>query len=266
MMTLGMLMVAGCRDAPESAEAPDPALGHALPGLVFAANAPVFDTGDSAYTELVRNEDLWKIHHGGAWRADCHSEEEIYQAMRPIWNQDSGSRILISAAGDIAFREIRELIRGGARAGFWRVDFLVATGKRGGANHALCLKLPRMGWSPPEHEPFFIIIDAQGVVSSGTGASRKVLDRDPAVHALPKLNALLQFYVAAANAENCKPYCQVYADPESSYQRVIDLLSCFHANGIEEVVFTDIIEEPESPPSFKTKPRAPSFPPLRPDE
>lgn len=84
-----------------------------------------------------------------------------------------------------------------------------------------------------------ISLDAEGSVSTGSGAPKQSMDSDPADHALPKLNSLLDLYATAAKAAQCQPLCQVYADPAVNYQRVIDLFSRFHAHGIR-IRFTDL--------------------------
>ena len=76
---LGMLICAGCGKHSDAEQAVQRARGHALPDLVFAANAPVFDAGGIPYAEAVWIDGIWKIHDGGVWRADCRSDDEIYK-------------------------------------------------------------------------------------------------------------------------------------------------------------------------------------------
>lgn len=251
---LGILILAGCEKPAELAH------GHALPDLVFAANAPELDPEGAAYAEAVWTDGLWKIHEDGMWRADCRSGDDIFQAMREIRDQRPDSRVLISAGGNTPFREIVELIRNTARAGFWRVDFLVATGAQARTNHSFTLKLPTRDESDLlDVDPLFISLDAQGVVHTGRGAARTRQDTDPADHALPKLNGLLEIYTAAAKAASSRPVCQVYADPDVAYQRVIDLMARFHEHGIVHIYFSnpDEYERTKRLEKPATRPRPP---------
>ena len=215
------------------------AQGANLPGLVHAANAPIFDTAGNSYTELVLSNGIWKIHDNGNWQTAGWTENEIHTALKDV---DHHRQILLSAEGNTAFADIRKAVRGAARAGFPRVDFLVSTGSGDGKNHAFFLKLGLTDGSemPFKIEPFMISLDAEGSVFTGLGPSKRLMDTNPADHSLPKLNSQLELYTNAGKAAQCQPLCQVYADPAVNYQRVTDLFSRFHAHGLATIIFIDL--------------------------
>ncbi len=95
----------------------------------------------------------------------------------------------------------------------------------------------------PKIEPLFIKVDATGAVYSGVGAAQLPLDSDSSVRDLPLLNAQLQLYSSAAKSAGNNPLVQVWVDPGTLQQRVIDVLNALAAVGITSVTFTDLIEE-----------------------
>jgi biopolymer transport protein ExbD len=271
-MLLGMLMCAGCGKHSDAQQAAQRARGHALPDLVFAANAPVFDAGGIPYAEAVWIDGIWKIHDGGVWRADCRNDDEIYKAMQEIWEKRQDSRILISAGGGMALREIVNVIRGSAKNGFWRMDFLVATGVPSREIHSFLLNVPKAEGCGirPDIDPLLITLDARGLVYTGTGPDRRLHDTDPADHALPKINELLEIHAATAKAAGFRPPVLLHADPAVNYQRFIDLFARFHEHRITEIMLRiDDVPKNDEPlkrwKSFNHKPRPPSSP-LPPDE
>jgi len=102
--------------------------------------------------------------------ADGTDEGGTSKIMEGIKGKRPDSRILISAEKNTAFREIETMVRDAARAGLTGIDFLVASGSPKPETHAFHLDLPKMGdeeripW-----DPFFIRLDANGTVHSGTG-------------------------------------------------------------------------------------------------
>lgn len=136
---LVFFVLAGCgKNEPSTALAQ----GNHLPGLVHAANAPIFDVTRKSYTEMVLSNGIWKIHDGGKWRADGRTEDVIHTALK---DTDHERQILISAEGNTVFDDIKKAVRGAARAGFPKVYFLVSTGSGDGKNHAFCLDFPLAG-------------------------------------------------------------------------------------------------------------------------
>lgn len=94
----------------------------------------------------------------------------------------------------------------------------------------------------PDIEPLFIRIDATGAIYTGTGASQQVMDSDTSVRELPLLKGQLDMYSSAARAANSKPLVQIWADGDSSQQRVIDVLNALAGVNITSVTFTDLVD------------------------
>jgi biopolymer transport protein ExbD len=94
----------------------------------------------------------------------------------------------------------------------------------------------------PKIEPMFIRVDATGVIYSGVGAGQQQLDTDASVRDVPLLDSQLNLYSAAALSAGGNPLVQVYVDPGTTQQRVIDVLNALAGAGISSVTFTDLIE------------------------
>ena len=94
----------------------------------------------------------------------------------------------------------------------------------------------------PKIEPMFIRVDEAGAIYTGTGASQQALDTDMSVRDIPLLLSQLQLYAAAARSAGNNPLVQVYVDPGTTQQRVIDVLNALAAVGISSVTFTDLLE------------------------
>jgi biopolymer transport protein ExbD len=88
-------------------------------------------------------------------------------------------------------------------------------------------------------EPLSIRITNSGEIAAGTGASRQTLDSATAGANLPVLEAQLRIYKSAAQAANSPPVVQILVEPAAPYQRFIDALSRFHANGIRPYFLPD---------------------------
>jgi biopolymer transport protein ExbD len=249
-LLLGILMLAGCEKQAnvEIVNAPaELAQGYTLSDLVFAANAPVFNPVETSYVEAVRSEGAWDIHAQGEIKGPCRSEDEIYQAVGELLGTQGTQgepRIVISAERDTPFAEIRTMVRGAAKAGFGRVDFLVSTASQKRVNHTFPLELPAADGGGPAYdiEPFMVSVDEKGQVLMGLGAGRTMLDSDPEDHTLPKLGSTLELFSAAARAAQCQPYCMVHVDAAARYQRVIDVLSRFNGHQIARIIFTDFTD------------------------
>jgi biopolymer transport protein ExbD len=93
----------------------------------------------------------------------------------------------------------------------------------------------------PDIEPMFIKVESGGAIFSGTGASQQALDNNPDERTLPLLLSQLELYRAAALSAGSKPLVQIYVDPDSTQQRVIDVLNALAKVGITSVTFTDLV-------------------------
>lgn len=94
----------------------------------------------------------------------------------------------------------------------------------------------------PKIDPMFIKVNAAGAVFTGAGDAQQSLDTDVSVRELPLLNSQLQLYSAAAKSAGNNPLVQIWVDPGTTQQRVIDVLNALAAVGISSVTFTDLIE------------------------
>ena len=261
---LGLAFLAACGKPTDKEVAVVPTHGSKLPDLVFAANAPVFDTGRTPFVEAVWTDGVWKIHDAGVWIANGTDEIWISSILEEIKDKRPDSRILISAEKKTAFREIETMVRGAASAGLTGINFLVASGSPKTGTHAFHLDLPKMG-DDEGHipwDPFLIRLDAQGAVYSGTGIAASTLDPAASDHTLPGLNDQLEMSAAAARASRSPAICLVYIEPAASYQRAIDLVSRFHEHRVL-MRFTNFrIDPPESRKhELRRKPQTKPLPP-----
>ena len=105
------------------------------------------------------------------------------------------------------------------------------------------LKLPKAAPQDqqPDIQPFFIKIDAKGSVFVNVGAAQERLDGGG--EKLPKLDARIELYVAAARLGKAEPVVQIYVEGEAKHERVVDVLNILAKHDIEKVTFTDLIEE-----------------------
>ena len=94
----------------------------------------------------------------------------------------------------------------------------------------------------PKIEPMFIRVDAAGVIYTGVGAGQQQLDQDAGVRDVPLLDSQLDLYAAAARSAGSTPLVQVFVDPGTTQQRVIDVLNSLAGAGISSVTFTDLVE------------------------
>ncbi len=95
---------------------------------------------------------------------------------------------------------------------------------------------------PPEIEPMFIRVDANGTIFTGTGAAQQTLDTDAESREVPLLDSTLDLYASAARSADSTPLVQIYADGSASQQRVIDVLNALARARITSVTFTDLID------------------------
>lgn len=94
----------------------------------------------------------------------------------------------------------------------------------------------------PKIEPMFIRVDAAGTIYTGVGAGQQQLDQNADDRNVPLLDSQLDLYSAAARSAGSNPLVQVWVDPGTTQQRVIDVLNSLAGAGISSVTFTDLIE------------------------
>lgn len=96
--------------------------------------------------------------------------------------------------------------------------------------------------TPPDIDPKFIRIDANGTISVGAGSSQIPMDSDPDSRTLPLLTEDLKSYASAAKMADTKALVQLYVDGGASQQRVIDVLNALASVDITNVTFTDLVD------------------------
>lgn len=106
----------------------------------------------------------------------------------------------------------------------------------------MALPAANPGTELPKIEPLFIKIESSGAIFTGTGSMQQPMDSDPTVRDLPLLRTQLELYSDTAKAAAATPLVQIYADGESTQQRVIDVLNALAGADIKSVTFTDLVD------------------------
>jgi biopolymer transport protein ExbD len=94
----------------------------------------------------------------------------------------------------------------------------------------------------PKIDPMFIKVDAGGAIYTGVGAGQQALDTNSDSREVPLLDSQLELYASAARSAGNNPLVQVWVDPGTTQQRVIDVLNALAGAGISSVTFTDLLE------------------------
>jgi biopolymer transport protein ExbD len=261
-LILPLCLLASCeKEEPSTVRVPSSLrLDHfELPVAFFSKDQ--LSSADSGYIEALVDGDLTEIHHPNGFSASTaggQSFDEVLEGIsRSVPHQGTIPPLLISATASTKFGTIRSVIRTAATAGIYRILFLVKSDSRG--TGIIRFEVPTMGDELPDIEPFFIQIDDKGEIFTGTGPGRTRIDGGADDRDLEKLNDVLKLFAAAAKSagsENAP--CQIYVNPEASYQRMIDLLSMMKKWGLKPY-FTDMEHEPRPKPILQA-PRKPSAP------
>jgi biopolymer transport protein ExbD len=240
-----LLILSGCH---KNAASVAKSHGSSLPDLATAEGAPLFAT-EQPYTEIVRTGDVWQVYDRGKSLGEQRLDDEgvgvFKQAYEQVRLRNGEGAIHLAAGGKAAFGEIGSAIRAVAKAGFWRIDFLVRSPAQSGIR-ALRLDLPVPdGTGPPAGiEPLLIRILADGSIYEGAGESRRKLE---GAAGTSSLGTNLKSFAEMARREGKTPWVQVYPDRECSYQRVIDVMDGLHAQGISRVYFLSSHESDQEP-------------------
>jgi biopolymer transport protein ExbD len=249
-----LLILAGCHKNGASVAKPH---GSSLPDLVTAEGAPLF-AAEPPYTEVVRTGDVWKVYDRGELlgeqRIDDEAIEVFRQARERARSRDGEGEILLAAGGTETFGEIRAGIRAAAKAGFWRIEFLVRS-PTDTEIRSLRLDLPTMNEPSPRwggEGPFFQI-RSDGSIHVGSGAHLVTLEGGSGT---TRLDAYLKSFMESAGVYPGNPPVQIYAALGAPFQRVIDVLAELHSHGISKVHFIDP-EESVRAPDGRPKPRSP---------
>jgi biopolymer transport protein ExbD len=258
-LILPLCLLASCKqEAPATVRVPSGPRSGDLPVSSFSEK---LSTTGNAYIEAVIDNENAEIHHPNGSLNSTDGGESYDQVIKSLSKIDPAqageSPLLISASASTQFTAIRSVIRSAASSGIHEVLFLVRS-----ETHQigiLRIELPTMGDPLPKFDPFFIQIDDKGQIFTGAGASRTRMDDGPNDRDLEKLNSQLELFSAAAKAANSgNAPCQIYVNPEASYQRMIDLMSTIKKWGLRPYLI-DMEPEPRPKPILR-KPRKPTAP------
>jgi biopolymer transport protein ExbD len=237
------LLLAACRQTPAPVT-PVPS-GRELAALPTAVSAPVFAPPSGHYAEAVLHDGRSQVYAAGKSVGDATTPEELESLFKSAKERADLAGLqpvlLISADAQTPFEQVAASIRVAALTGIEEFHFLVLPSEPGSgetSSHALSLSLPPMG-DGSRVEPLSILITDSGEIAAGTGASRQMLDSVTASADLPGLEAQLRIYTSATRAANSTPVAQLLVQPAAPYQRFIDALCRFHANGIRPDVIPD---------------------------
>ena len=237
------LLLAACRQTPAPVT-PVPR-GRELAALPTAVSAPVFTPPSGHYAEAVLRDGRWQVFAAGKSVGDATTPEELEPLFKSAKERADLAGLqpvlLVSADGPARFDQIAASIREAALTGIEEFHFLVLPSEPTGgetSSHALSLSISRPGHGAII-EPLSILITNSGEIAAGTGASRQTLDSATAGANLPGLEAQLRIYTSAIRAANSTPVAQLLVQPAAPYQRFIDALCRFHANGIRPDVLPD---------------------------
>lgn len=256
------LLLAACRQTPAPVT-PVPH-GRELAALPTAVNAPVFAPPSGQYAEAVLRDGRWQVYSEGKSVGDATTPEEFEPLFKSAKERADLAGLqpvlLISADGSARFDQIAVPIKAAVDCGISQFHFLVRTSVAGhGATSsaALPLSLCYPAFSPGIDFMQIVITDT-GAIDSGTGASRQALDSATASPNLPMLDTQLRLYASAALAANSTPVAEMLVQPAAPYQRFIDVLCRFHANGILPYYFWPDEDYSPTEPSPLSKPASPS--------
>lgn len=261
MMALAMVLLSSCQKKGPAQMATDSAThSSGMPPFAIATELPLAkyssQSSDLLFREISGHAILATIHDDG-YQIDeqpptidlAQTEKQIHQRRQRLLKSGQ-AYLLIAAVPQTPFNKLRELIRSAARAGMDNICFAVkrSTGAANNSRHKLHILLPAAcGCGPPLVQPLLIKANDQGDISLLSEPEKEVLDTAPALRDLPLLTEKLSQFSAAARAAGHEPHIQIYVHRETTYQRVIDILSALEQFHIRNTVFTDDIGENEQP-------------------
>lgn len=198
------------------------------------------------------NSPILAVIKDGTYQIEDHPVQDATDLDLPIKKEikQLPSKIspyfLIAAPPKTKFKNIRTSIRAAAKAGISDIYFAI---KKNASDlnliqSKLHLPLPTCSGCGPELSPMFVKVDQYGAIYINTGPEQEILDLDVNLRQLPKLNKRLKTYTAAARAGGHEPVVQIWADSQTSYQRIIDLLTELRRVNIRTVFFVDLVESP----------------------
>lgn len=231
--------------------------------LPTAIHSRLLEEKESHYIEIVISDDKSEIFHEGKPVATTTTPDQLYTEIKQLWDKNNTmgytSPLLIGAPGSTPFKTIADQMRTAANTGIYQILFLVQSDQASEAR-VVFTDLASMSQPSPKIDPYFLHITSNGHVYSGTGESRIQMDNGTQDQQLDKLSENLQLFSSAAKAAGISSApCQIYIEPNATYQRAIDVISLTNKYQIKPF-FTYLIEEPEVEqfPGPKKKPSSPS--------
>lgn len=264
-LLLAICLLVSC----DKTEKTPPPAGLKSSDLPAAPHSRKIDENESHYIEIIISNDKTEIFHQGKQITSTTTKDELLSALEKGWKQNTAlgyaTPLLISAPASTPFHIIKECIKTAAEAGIHQILFLVRSNQTSEAQ-VVFIQLPTTH-SLPEITPFFLQITSDGHIYNGTGPSRSQMTTSKQDQQLDKLSEHLNHFSSAAkSAGDPYPPCQIYVDPQASYQRVIDLISLTNKYEMQPY-FIDMWEKPATKPISKPmrKPSPPS-PAIKPSE
>lgn len=256
--------LASCDRTEKTAQIPRLA-GQYLYTLPSSSFSREFENDESGFIEIVISDDTSELFHQGNRLATTSSDEDLFAEIKQVREKNHklgvGTPLLISAPAATGFNTIRARIRTAAKTGIYQILFLVRSDQSADPE-VVSIELPTMGDQLPDIEPYFLHTNSEGHVFSGTGPSSTRMDIGSQDRRLEKLSAQLELLKAAAeSAGSPNALCQIYINPQTTYQRFIDLISLTNKYRISPF-FTDMEPEmkPETPKPIERLIRKPTPP------
>lgn len=190
----------------------------------------------------VIKDELFKIEDQSFQNSE-HLEEHIRHKLKKRKSRQH-CYITIAAPPETPFRQIRAAIRAAARTGIYEIYFAIKKNKSALnlIQSKLHITLPTASGCGIELCPMFIKIDQYGAIYINTGPEQELLDTEVKQRQLPQLAQHLESYANGSREKGREPVVQIWADSQTSYQRVIDLLTELSRVNIITVFFVDLVE------------------------
>lgn len=86
--------------------------------------------------------------------------------------------------------------------------------------------------------PLAVSIDHNGTIYINQGPAKEAVETDTSKRDLPKLRKRIKVYTKQVTAAGTEPSVQLYVDPETRQERVVDVLNALASEKISKVAFT----------------------------
>lgn len=219
-----------------------------MPDLPVASAATQIKGNQVQFIEVQYSSSGWNV-QGGAITDDLDIiEDQIKAAKQASEVEGYTPLVLIEADSSVAFKHIRAAIRTSAKAGIDEFRFAVRQHPMHLSELENVLSFDthlsyHLGGDGPAIAPMFIKASKDGDIYVNTGPEQELIETKPHSRELQELSWRVAAFKAAAIAGAQAPLLQVWADGETPYQRVIDLINLFRSHGIEREMFVDLTDD-----------------------